>query len=586
MNEKTEYRTAAWESEQDGHIYGYAVVFNSRTTIGRDPDTGIEYGEIIDPHALDNADMKDVVLRVDHEGHPLARTKNRTLSLTVDSKGLRIDADLSGSQEGRDLYEAIKNGLYDKMSFAFIVSDGGEAYDNKTRTRIIRSIERLYDVAVVTFPAYDETSVLARARLDSYIAEDRKAFYQAENRKALCSIDEIIDRYDLTGQTLESFNDPYNELTEREKIYKRMIEIRERCADLSRANNVLIGKDPLDQLHALETELVNERSRQTATRKAVANGEGRMIAKAPNDSNTNERKKHTMSETRDMFYKDLIEKRAAAGVSGMSNVIPADILDYALREGNNGLLPLISTTHIANGGNVRIPYMTDLATTVAEHTENDAITPGNYVPSAVTISHAEYQQTLAYSYLGTSIAERDLQRIIEDALIGAMSVKLDSVALAAINALTWVKTAGATQNAVQWATSGSPLLSEILDLMKLLPAQYSNGAKFIMSKATALAIIKNSTGNVDDSVSNGMYNVSVLDGLTRIFGVPVVEDSNLAFGTIFYGKPDAVHMNFAGEVELANWLDRDSLTEKFQVAAAAGAGCEAGAFVKGASSIS
>lgn len=583
MSNSTEYRSAAWESNQDGRITGYAVVFNSRTVLYKDPDTGIEYGEVIDGSALNGADLSDVVLRVNHEGKVLARTRNNSLKLTIDGNGLRIDADMTGSAESREVYEAVKNGLYDKMSFAFIVSD--EDYDRKTNTRKILQISKLYDVAIVDFPAYDKTELSARAKYTDLAIDDRKAFYTAENRKTMAEIDEIISCHDLENRTSAFYvSDPDIRLTEREKLELRMVEIRERCQAKIAGNNSLLGSDPVAELREIEHQLTDLQGKRSAILDQVSTGQGTVVAAYPGSKT--ERKITTMDELRNKFYNELIEKRAAAGTSGMANVIPVDIVNQAFRTGTNGLLSLVSMSHIKNSGNVKIPYFSDTSTAVSAHTENAAITAGNFIPNVVTINHAEYQQLLGYSYLGMDVAISDLRNIIETALMGAMSLKLDSVALGAIDGLTWVTTAGATKNAVQWETSGAPLLSEILDLMKLLPAQYSSGAKFIMNKATILSVIQNSTGNLDSDNSNAMYNISVLDGLTRLFGTQVVEDSNLADGVIFYGKPDAVHVNIAGEVELADWLDRDSLTEKFQVACAAGAGCEVGAFVKGANSFS
>lgn len=583
MKEKTEYRSAAWESEQDGHISGYAVVFNSRTVLYKDQETGIEYGEIIDPHALDNADLRDVVLRVDHEGSVLARTRNHSLTLTVDSYGLKVDADLSGSQESRNLYESIKNGLYDKMSFAFVVADKGDSYDNNTRTRTIRSIERLYDVAVVTFPAYEQTSVSARAKYTGYAEEDRNDFYRAENRKALDSIDVIFRKHGISIEHPEYYaDDGIFELSEREQIYNQMFAIRERCATQAQENRSLIGSEPIEQLRSLENKLIDMKRVEMERRAAVTLGEGKIIKTFDEKRGFYERKIKPMSEIRNNFYSDMVEKRAA-GTTAMSTVIPTEIFDHAFRTGNNGLLPLVSLTHIEHGGNIKIPYLSDTSAIAGTHVENAAILVDDYVPRTVLIDHREYQKTLGYSYLGMTIAVQDLQNIIENALIGGMNVTLDGVAIGAVDGLTWVTT-GTGANAVNWETADNPKLSEIIALMKLLPAQYSNNAKFIMNKATVLSIIENSTGNVDASTSNGMYNVSVIDGLTRIFGVPVVEDSNVSTGVIYYGNPSAVHFNIAGDVDFDNWRDRDSLTEKFQVACAAGAGCEVGAFVRGSNS--
>jgi len=150
-------------------VEGYALTFDQPTVMAE--IEGRKYSEVISRGAFDNAEMRDVVLNFDHQGKPLARTKNGTLVLTVDGVGLRIRADLSSTAESRALYEEIKAGLIDKMSAAFSV--GNESYDRETRTRRINGFKRLYDVAAVTFPAYESTSIEARNLHDAEAEAER-----------------------------------------------------------------------------------------------------------------------------------------------------------------------------------------------------------------------------------------------------------------------------------------------------------------------------------------------------------------------------------------------------------------------------
>lgn len=105
--------------------------------------------------------MTDVVMNFNHSGKPVARTRNNTLSLSVDTIGLRIRAFLGGTEEGRRLYEEIQGGYIDKMSFAFTVRKS--EYDRATHTRRITAFQRIFDVAAVDFPAYDGTEIVARS---------------------------------------------------------------------------------------------------------------------------------------------------------------------------------------------------------------------------------------------------------------------------------------------------------------------------------------------------------------------------------------------------------------------------------------
>lgn len=145
--------------EEQNIIEGYAVVFNTVETMYE--YDGIQYKEEIRTGAFDNTEMRDVVLNFNHGGKPVARTKNKTLELSIDQRGVKVRADLSGTEEGRKLYEEVKGGYLDKMSFAFSIN--AEEYNKETRTRSITDIKRLYDVAVVDIPAYESTSVVARS---------------------------------------------------------------------------------------------------------------------------------------------------------------------------------------------------------------------------------------------------------------------------------------------------------------------------------------------------------------------------------------------------------------------------------------
>lgn len=153
-----ELRTLGNNSENDDEmiIEGYAIVYNSPATYN--------YTEIISNSALDNTDMSDVVLRYNHNDTflVLARTRNKSLELIKDEKGLKIRAKLNPKiTEHRNVYEAIKSGLIDKMSFAFTIR--GSEYNYETNTKTITDIDKLYDVAVVDQPFYDATSLFARS---------------------------------------------------------------------------------------------------------------------------------------------------------------------------------------------------------------------------------------------------------------------------------------------------------------------------------------------------------------------------------------------------------------------------------------
>ena len=86
-------------NEAECRVEGYAAIFNSPTVMYE--WDGVQYKEAIDAGAFSETQMADVVMNYNHTGKPVARTKNGTLTLTVDSVGLKISADLSGTEEGR-----------------------------------------------------------------------------------------------------------------------------------------------------------------------------------------------------------------------------------------------------------------------------------------------------------------------------------------------------------------------------------------------------------------------------------------------------------------------------------------------------
>ena len=145
-------------------IEGRAIVFNQPTTI---KEAFGEYQEIIRAGALDAADLTDSRLLYNHDMNkiPLARVP-KTMTFDVDQAGLTIRAELPDTEEGRSIYTAVKRGDLSGMSFGFKVPKDGSLYDPKTNTRTITKIEKVYEVSIVPFPAYPQTSVEARSQIE------------------------------------------------------------------------------------------------------------------------------------------------------------------------------------------------------------------------------------------------------------------------------------------------------------------------------------------------------------------------------------------------------------------------------------
>ena len=169
-----EVRSADTEDEQM-IVEGYATRFNTPYQLYA--WDGYEVNEQIDAHAFDDCDMTDTIMQYDHQGRVFARVSNKTLQLEVDQIGLKVTADLGGTEEGRKLYEEIKGGYTTKMSFGFIVktderkSEYDHEYNKTVVLRTITAISKLYDVSAVSIPANDATEISARSFSDGVIRE-------------------------------------------------------------------------------------------------------------------------------------------------------------------------------------------------------------------------------------------------------------------------------------------------------------------------------------------------------------------------------------------------------------------------------
>lgn len=194
INSGREYRkAAAFEVREEGEgengrkvVTGYATTFGEEYLLYAFDNYRVV--ESVDRHAFDEADMQDTVMQYNHEGRVFARTRNHTLRVEPDDHGLRVEADLGGTELGRQVYDEIRGGYTDRMSFGFTVAaderteekeekDGVTVY---TLHRKITKIGKLYDVSAVSIPANDGTEISARAYADGVIAQAEAERLRAE----------------------------------------------------------------------------------------------------------------------------------------------------------------------------------------------------------------------------------------------------------------------------------------------------------------------------------------------------------------------------------------------------------------------
>lgn len=184
-----EYRKMLLEvkdtEDTDYTVTGYATTFEEPYTL-YDIGDGKVVKEQVSRNAFDNTDRSDVIMQYDHEGVVFARLSNDTLKLTIDDHGLFVEAYLGGTSNGRNLYEEIKGGYINKMSFGFTVTDDELAEADYGYLRTIKAIGKLYDVSAVSIPANDYTEISARIHIDGAIDEiETERIRLEEERKAL-----------------------------------------------------------------------------------------------------------------------------------------------------------------------------------------------------------------------------------------------------------------------------------------------------------------------------------------------------------------------------------------------------------------
>lgn len=167
--------------EHEMIVEGRAIVYESPTVLFE--IDGVRYHEVIARGALDGADLKDVPFKYNHSDNVMvmARTRNKTLELIPDEQGLLVRAKLANTTAGRDLYELIRRGDVDKMSFAFTVEK--DEYDRDTRTRRILRFRRIWDVSAVDTPAYQDTYISARSYFMAQAEAERRAAEAARRQR-------------------------------------------------------------------------------------------------------------------------------------------------------------------------------------------------------------------------------------------------------------------------------------------------------------------------------------------------------------------------------------------------------------------
>lgn len=172
MSNQQEFRTADINAVDDEEmkIQGYALRFNEESNL-----LG-EFYEVISPEALEEADMSDVRMLINHDqNYVIGRTTAGTLDLEVTEEGLYFRCTLPPTSYARDIYENIKLGNVSQCSFGMVVGSDGDSFERRDDgifKRTINKIQSIFDCSVVSFPAYNSSSVEPALRSIEHIKQE------------------------------------------------------------------------------------------------------------------------------------------------------------------------------------------------------------------------------------------------------------------------------------------------------------------------------------------------------------------------------------------------------------------------------
>lgn len=477
--------TAIERGENDEMVVeGIAAVFDTITDIG-------PFRERVQRDAFDDVLNDDVRFLINHDGLPLARTTNGTLSLEKRDSGLYMRANLANTERGREIYSLIQRGDIDQMSFAAKITRDGWQPDSDG-VRVISRVKQLVDVSAVTFGAYPTTSIHARSWAESQKAiTEPEMEPKTENEHADAAPQETpqnemetrsmenakIDK--LRTKTFEHMN--LNELKAiREKYFTEHADLIRKAdengtelndAENQRADWLVLEVERLDNkirhranqekmqavAHVGTTMNAGERreiermnktwSLSRAIKQIATNGrldgvEAEWTMEARKD---NERRGLEMDGNVGIpsfaIYRagetdQMSATAGAAGDAGGSGFVPTNVAGVIEALRAPSVIEQTGVTVINNAtGNLKFPRIATAAT-LAEKTEIAASAAAGLQLDEVTLTPERVTAYTAYSKQLALQGGADVDRLILGDLVAAMNARIDTSAFADIIATT------------------------------------------------------------------------------------------------------------------------------------------------------
>jgi len=583
-------------------LEGYAVVFDQKTMLYKDPCTGAEFYEIIERTAFDGCDMADVVLNVDHEGAPIARTRAGNLQLIPDNYGLKITASLTTSR-GKAIWEEVQAGNLDKMSFAFNI--GQESYDKATHTRTIQKISRLFDVSVVTRPAYEQTCVFARATMEGHAAEEQRAYVEGKV-KAMRSIElqpapELREEAGFAGMEydIEKHEDLLNrarelmawkpegrqeDISDAEKRYSEALSIaqeinslaeeeRRKIAQVERSDVQFYGwgigqiaPNSKKQIDALLRSGIQPRLFTGADKSLVDYLKQKTDKRSISIMNENIEIRALQSYLcKGIANMDEDERRALTTTGGGAAVIPTEIADKIITDAGHSIL-----THrahrFADGrrGRLVVPMMLPTGEGVGWHDELETIEAFDQSIGGVSIEGMELVKIVCASTSMNVMAVDAFESYIMNLLSGELLDTLERAYITGkkgeIGPADGLDNLNLTDRTI--TATNAITIENIAEAVAKLPSKVQYGS-IVMGNATTLASLLTTQGSYAFDMRTTLKDM----------GIELVQNPYVSDGTVYaVGQPsESLFLNFWQPISVE--ASKDALFMKAGIAIRALAVC-------------
>lgn len=523
-----EFRTAAITTTAPMRLEGYALVFEQPARIGGDSG----YTEIIRRHALDNADMSAVAFFVGHDTSkiPLARTPN-TMTLAVDDKGLKFSATLPDTAEGQAVYAAVKRGDLRGCSFAFTVADGGD--DWVSGTRVISRIDRIFEVSIVPFPAYVETSVEARSQggfnmkfenvADSFNYYKVMTVAEIERRAAEIDSEISADGADVAALSVE---------IEGLKQAKANIEERANLRTTARGTlRNLMGFDGESPAASADEDIVSTPEYRSAFFKSL---QGKELG---------QREQRAMR-----IAKSQLERRAGEFSTSTNSaaVIPASTLDEIIRKARKTGGLMAEARAFSVPSKIAIPIGTP-SSKASWHIEGAAVDSEKVSPTTVTFDGNEILKVFSISAKVQTMSIASFESYLVDELEACV---VETISDALINGTgdgqgTGILSIDFDEEHSFVVKTGVLLYEHLARAVSQLKHGYSRGAKWLMNNRTLFSYVY----TIADTTTRPLLVANpATDSVDKLLGFDVVIDDYVPDNVILFGNFNYMGYNLPSSI--------------------------------------